>query len=154
PWREAMRILQAYEVWQTFGDVVGKHKPKFGPGVRERMEFASTVSKDAHDKAAAVRGKMVEHVMQTATAGTIMALPSAPSIAPRVDSTEPERDHFRTRGMSLTCLASMTGLPQISIPAGTVDGCPVGLSFIGWLGGDEELLYLAVPLACHCGMAA
>jgi amidase len=48
----------------------------------------------------------------------------------------------------------MAGLPQISIPAGTVDGCAVGLSFIGWLGGDEELLDLTVRLARHCGMAA
>ena len=154
PWRDAMRILQAYEVWQTFGEVVRKHKPKFGPGVRERMEFAATVTKDAHDKAAAVRRKMVDHVMQTATAGTVMALPSAPSIAPRIDSTEAELDHFRTRVMRLTCIATMAGLPQISIPAGTVDSCPVGLSFIGWLGGDEELLDFAVTLAPHCGMAA
>ena len=154
PWREAMRILQAYEVWQTFGEVVRRHKPKFGPGVRERMEFAATVTKDAHDKAAAVRRKMVDHVLQTAMAGTIMALPSAPSIAPRIDSSEAELDQFRTRVMRLTCIATMAGLPQISIPAGTVDGCPVGLSFIGWLGGDEELLDLAVTLARHCGMAA
>ena len=149
-----MRVLQAYEVWQTFGDVVRKHKPKFGPGVRERMEFASTVTKDAHDKAATVRRKMVEHVMQTAVAGTVMALPSAPSIAPRIDSSEAELNEFRTRVMRLTCIATMAGLPQISIPAGTVNGCPVGLSFIGWLGGDEELLDLAVILARHCGMAA
>src|SRR4029079_2112660 len=146
PWREAMRILQAYEVWQTFGDVVGKHKPKFGPGVRERMEFASTVTKDAHDKAAAVRRKMVEHVMQSATAGTVMALPSAPSIAPRIDSSEAELGHFRPRVMRLTCLATTAGLPQISIPAGTVDGCPVGLSFIGWAGGGDGLLDPARPL--------
>jgi amidase len=97
---------------------------------------------------------MIEHVMQTATAGTIMALPSAPSIAPRIDSSEAELDQFRTRVMRLTCIATMAGLPQISIPAGTVDGCPVGLSFIGWLGGDEDLLDLAVTLARHCGMAA
>src|SRR6185437_3167963 len=95
PWREAMRTLQAYEVWHTFGEVVRKHKPKFGPGVRERMEFAATVTKEAHDTAAVTRRKMVEHVMQTAMAGTIMALPSAPSIAPRIDSTEAELDQFR-----------------------------------------------------------
>src|SRR6185312_16840556 len=34
PWREAMRILQAHEVWQTFGDFVTRHNPKIGPGVR------------------------------------------------------------------------------------------------------------------------
>jgi amidase len=42
----------------------------------------------------------------------------------------------------------------VSIPAGTIDGCPVGLSFIGWDGGDEALLDLACDLSRHCGMAA
>jgi amidase len=31
-----------------------------------------------------------------------------------------------------------------------VEGCPVGLSFIGWAGGDEALLDLAVKLAPFC----
>jgi amidase len=56
--------------------------------------------------------------------------------------------------MRLTCTAGVAGLPQMSIPAGTPSGCPVGLSFIGWAGGDEALLDLAVVLARHCGMAA
>jgi len=45
-----------------------------------------------------------------------------------------------------TCLAGHAGLPQISIPAGEAAGCPMGLSFIGWQGGDEALLDLAVRL--------
>ena len=49
--------------------------------------------------------------------------------------------------MRLTCIAGLGGLPQVSIPIGTVDGCPVGLSFIAWPGGDEALLDLAVRLA-------
>ena len=62
-----------------------------------------------------------------------------------------ELDHFRTRAMALTCIAGISGLPQVTIPAGTASGCPVGLSFIGWAGGDEALLDLAVALAPCCG---
>ena len=62
-------------------------------------------------------------------------------------------DDFRTRVMRLTCTAGMAGLPQMSIPVGTLGGCPVGLSFIGWPGGDEALLDLACELSRHCGMA-
>jgi amidase len=43
-------------------------------------------------------------------------------------------------------------LPQISIPIGTVSGCPAGLSFIGWPGGDEALLDLACELSRHGGI--
>ena len=55
--------------------------------------------------------------------------------------------------MRLTCIAGLGGLPQVSIPIGTVAGCPVGLSFIGWAGGDEALLDLAFALSRYCGMA-
>ena len=54
--------------------------------------------------------------------------------------------------MRLTSIAGLSGLPQITIPAGTIDGCPVGLSFIAWSGGDEALLDLAFGLAKHGGI--
>ena len=54
---------------------------------------------------------------------------------------------FRVRAMRMTCIAGLSGLPQISLPIGTIGGCPVGLSFIGWAGGDEALLDLAVKLS-------
>jgi amidase len=153
PWREAMRTVQAYEVWQTYGDFVTRHKPKLGPGVKERMEFAATVTRAQAAAAGAVRAHMSDHVRQTAVPGTILALPSAPCIAPKVDIAGDELESFRARVMRLTCIASLTGLPQISIPAGTISACPVGLSFIGWTGGDEALLDLAFALSRHLGMA-
>jgi amidase len=153
-WREAMRIQQAYETWQTFGSFVKAHNPAIGPGIRDRIAFAETVTKQMADEAAAVRAKVREHVFQTAVPGTIFALPTAPCIAPRIDGSEEEMQAFRVRVMGLTCIASLTGLPQISIPAGTIEGCPIGLSFIGWAGGDEALLDLAARLARYCGMAA
>jgi amidase len=153
-WREAMRIEQAYETWQTFGSFVKTHNPKIGPGIRDRIAFAETVTQQAADEARAVRAKIREHVFQTAVPGTLFALPAAPCIAPRIDGDEAEMQSFRVRVMGLTCIASLTGLPQISIPAGTIEGCPIGLSFIGWAGGDEVLLDLAVKLSRHCGMSA
>ena len=152
-WRETFRIVQAYEVWQTFGDFVIKYNPEIGPGVSERMAFSSTVSKAQYDAASAARRQMREHVLQIAVPGTILALPSAPCIAPKVDIAGEEADRFRAHVLRLTCIASLTGLPQVSIPAGTVEGCPVGLSFIGWPGADEALLDLAYSLSPHLGMS-
>jgi amidase len=154
PWREAFRIVQAYETWQTFGEFVIAQKPKIGPGVRERMEFAATVTKSQADAARGVQLKAREHIRQIAVPGTILALPTAPSIAPRIEISGTELEEFRVRVMRLTCTSGVSGLPQMSIPAGTINGCPIGLSFIGWPGGDEVLLDLACELAHHCGMAA
>jgi amidase len=154
PWREAFRIIQAYETWQTFGDFIVKHRPRLGPGIRERLQFAATVTKAQADAARVAQVKAREHIRDVARPGTVLALPTAPAIAPPVDTPAADLDDFRTRVMRLTCTAGMAGLPQMNIPAGTLNGCPIGLSFIGWAGGDEALLDLACELSRHCGMAA
>jgi amidase len=154
PWREAFRIVQAYETWQTFGGFVTKHKPDIGPGVKERMQFASTVTKAQADASREIALKARDHIRQIVVPGTILALPTAPSIAPKIDLSGAELEGFRTRVMRLTCTSGISGLPQMSIPGATVNGCPIGLSFIGWAGGDEALLDLACELSRHCGMAA
>lgn len=154
PWREAFRIVQAYETWQTFGDFITRHRPKIGPGIRERMDFAATVTREQADTARMIVARAREHIRGVAVPGTILVLPTAPSIAPHIDTPMDMLDDFRARVMRLTCTAGVSGLPQMNIPAGTVAGCPVGLSFIGWAGGDEALLDLACELSPHCGMAA
>jgi len=154
PWREAFRTIQGFEVWQTFGEFVRTRRPNFGPGVRERMEYASTITEAQADAARAVKAQAREHILQTVVPGTVLALPSAPCIAPLTDISAADMEKFRVRVMRLTCIAGMAGLPQISIPIGTLGGCPIGLSFIGWAGGDEALLDLACELSRHCGIAA
>jgi amidase len=153
PWREAFRIIQGYETWQSFGDFITKHQPETGPGIKERMEFAATVTMAQADAARAVRAKAREHILQVAVPGTVLALPTAPAVAPPVETPAADLEDFRVRVMRLTCTAGMAGLPQMSIPAATLGGCPIGLSFIGWAGGDEALLDLALVLSRHLGMA-
>ncbi len=153
-WREAVRIIQAYEIWQVYGAFVQSKKPRFGPGVAERMKTASTttaaqaaVARDTH---AAVRTKLHALVKP----GTVVAVPTAPCIAPLIETPAATMESFRLRVMRLTCIAGLGGLPQVSLPVGTISGCPVGLSFIGWAGGDEALLELAARLSPHCGIVA
>ncbi len=153
-WREIVRIVQAREVWKQYGPFVEKHKPRLGPGIRERIEFASTVSEN---DAAALRAQIPvarEQIRGIVKPGTVVAMPTAPCIAPLTSMPASEQDSFRTRVMRLTCVSGISGLPQVSIPAGTLSGCPIGLSFLGWAGGDEALLDLAVSLAKYTGAAA
>ncbi len=152
-WREPFRIVQAYETWQSFGPFVSRARPAIGPGVRERMEFASTVTAADAQRNRAVLREARERIRGLIGTGTVLVLPSAPSIAPLVDTPAEALESFRVRVMRLTCIAGIGGLPQVSIPAGTVDGCPAGLSFVGWVGGDEALLDLAVLVSRHIGVA-
>jgi len=151
PWREMFRIVQARDVWKTYGPFITAHKPRLGPGIKERMEFASSVSESDAATLREERMRVREQIRGVAKPGTILALPSAPCIPPLTTTPASEQESFRLRVMRLTCIAGISGLPQVSIPAGTISGCPVGLSLIGWAGGDEALLDLAVSLARHVG---
>jgi amidase len=152
-WREAFRIIQARETWGTYGDFITRHQPKLGPGIEERMAFAATVTAADAEAARRIHDDARTQIHVLLPPGTVMALPTAPCVAPRIDEPADALESFRVRVMRLTCIAGLSGLPQMSIPAGTVTGCPVGLSFIGWSGGDEALLDLAVTLARCCGVA-
>jgi amidase len=151
-WREAFRIVQAKEVWATFGPFITQAKPKLGPGIKERMDFAATVTGDVADRSREILAGARTHIRATLLPGTVMALPTAPSIAPPLAATGEALELFRVRTMRLTCIAGLAGLPQINIPVGTVSGCPAGLSFVGWPGADEVLLDLACDLAYLCGI--
>jgi amidase len=151
-WRDALRIVQAYETWEVYGRFVEEKRPRLGPGVGERLTIASKVTKAEADAARKIHIAARDHIRAQIMPGTIMAVPSAPCIAPKIDTPQDALESFRVRVMRLTCIAGLGGLPQVSIPIGTVAGCPAGLSLIGWAGGDEALLELAVRLAKYCGI--
>jgi amidase len=83
--------------------------------------------------------------------GTMLCLPTAPCIAPLLDASSETLDRYRSGVMALTCIAGLAGLPQVSVPAAMVAGCPVGFSLVGWAGADETLLQVAVTLGPCCG---
>jgi amidase len=153
-WREAFRVIQGREVWQVYGAFIERHRPRLGPGVRERMAFAATVTENQAAAAREVHEEARERLGTLVPIGTVVALPTAPCIAPHTDTPAEALEDFRVRVMRLTCASVLSGLPQVTLPCGTLEGAPVGLSFIGWKGGDEALLNLAASLAPLLARAA
>ena len=117
------------------------------------MAFAATVTAAQAEAGRKIMAAAGAHLRAMVPPGTIVALPTAPSIAPAIGLSGEEMETFRVRVMRLTCMAGLGGLPQMNLPIGTVAGCPAGLSLIAWAGGDEALLDLAVLLARACGIA-
>jgi amidase len=153
-WRECFRVIQAFEIWGIYGDFIERRRPRLGPGIRERLAFAAKVSPREAEEARKVRARARDQVRRLAKPGTILALPTTPGIAPRTDTPPGALEPFRANVMRLTCIAGLSGLPQVTIPIGMLSGCPVGLSFVGWAGGDEALLDLTLRLSRHCGRHA
>ncbi len=76
----------------------------------------------------------------------LICLPTTPGPAPRIDADGKYLEAWHNRLLALTAPAGLAGLPQISLPLGEVEGCPIGLSLIAPLGRDRALLALAKRL--------
>ena len=150
-WRNIFRLIQGREIWAEYGAWIERRRPNLGPGIRERLAFAATVTRAQETEARKAMAKARAQILALVPPGTAIALPTAPAVAPRTDALPMTFDDFRSRVMALTCIAGIGGLPQVTIPAASVNGCPAGLSLIGWPGGDEDLLDFAVSLASYCG---
>ena len=155
--REAHQRLQAREVWQAHGSWVREVQPRFSPAIQARFERARALaegdgtdlscSADEIAEASAIRAGLRARLGALLSPGTLLFLPPAPGIAPRVDASARELESHRTRLLELTCLASLTGLPQLVVPARELEGAPLALSFVAAAGSDAWLAQLATPLS-------
>ena len=73
----------------------------------------------------------------------VLALPTVQDSTPVLNADPKATEDFRTRALTLLCIAGLARLPQINLPFGTYNGCPIGLSLIGPRGSDMTLLAIA-----------
>ena len=141
------RTLQGAEIWANHKEWIERIQPNFGPGIRERFAWASTVSESDVTEAQKRRELFSERVYNLLSDGSVLCLPTSPGIAPKCGASGVELDDFRGRAMALLCAAGLAGLPQISLPLARLNNCPLGLSLVARRGADMELLTLAEDLA-------
>ena len=142
-WYWVFRECQAFEAWMNLRGFVERARPKLGPGVRERLEFSSRVTKDSYDARTAQRHGMIAWMEDLLGDDGCLVLPTMPSCAPLKSTPESGLQDFRERALRLLCLSGVTGLPQITLPVETVHGAPFGVSLIGPRGSDLALVDLA-----------
>ena len=146
-WYETFRVIQAWEIWFNHAAWVNEVKPEFGPGIRERFEWASGVTEHDAETARARRSVIVERIRGLLGEGNVLCLPTSPRVAPRTDAPQDELENLvRAQAMSLLCIAGLAGLPQVSLPLASLNGLPLGFSLVGPWGADKQLLALAQRL--------
>ena len=148
-WWNVFRIIQAGEVKTTNLPWVRKYKANLGEGIKERFLMAEQVTDIELNKARQEREEIVKKINAVIAPGTVLVMPTAPCIAPKLDAESAALDSFRSNTMALTCIAGLAGLPQVSMPVLAVDDCPVGVSLVGAQGSDEQLLKLASYFATN-----
>ena len=141
------RAIQASEIKATAGTWVQANRPRLGPEIQERFDWVEGLPASEGAAAAAPRAEFTRRLDALLGEDGLLALPSAPGAAPFTNTPDAELRQWRLQVLSLTCIAGLSGLPQVSIPLGRVEGAPVGLSLIAPRGRDRALLGFAQKFA-------
>jgi amidase len=147
-WSHIFRILQGDEIRRRHTAWIDTQNPSFGPGIAERFRWTRTIDPAEVERMRPQREEVAEHMDALLGTDAILCLPTAPGIAPKLATPAAELEVFRARAFGLLCIAGLSRLPQLSLPLGEMDGCPLGLSLIAPRGCDHGLLnWVAEKLA-------
>ena len=143
-WRQAYVAAGAYEAWQAHGEWISRNKPDFAPPIAARWQAAARITAEeaavAFRRVAEIRAQ-VRHLLGD---DVVAILPSAASPAPLRVAADAVFDETRVRTLQISCIASLAGLPQVSIPLADAAGLPVGISLLGPPGSDRALIRLGL----------
>lgn len=147
---DLFRIIQSYEVWQNYGAWITRVKPDIAPDIQQRFDHAQTVTQTGMEEAQATRDRYAQTLRSQLDEKNFILLPSTPGIAPLMQAGDLGGQDHRIRLLALNAPASLAGLPQMTLPLASFQGCPLGLSLIAAPQGDEELLAFARAFTDHC----
>ncbi len=150
-WYQVGRTCQLRDIWARHGGWITRDNPVFGPGVRERIEWAKGLSKDDTATADRRRADIRARVVEATDRHGLLILPTLPGIAPLKSSPIGDIEKFRDRALKNLCLGGIAGVPQISMPIAQFDGAPFGISLMGSPGTDEALMDLAAQIEAALG---
>nr|WP_228536646.1 amidase family protein [Nocardia sp. XZ_19_231] len=147
-WFAAFRTVQAHEAWAGHGDWLRAHPGALEPEVGDRFAWAATVTADG---AAAARKVVAEAAARIrGTVGhRVLVLPTTAGPPPLRAADQRTRDAVRTATLRLTCLASIAGLPAVTLPLPNRHGLPAGLCLVGAANTDRFLIHLATRCAAR-----
>jgi amidase len=139
------QTVQAADIVAAQGRWLQETKPVFGPNIAPRFAGIWTSSPSEIAAAGLARAALANHIaslFQT-HAGAVLALPSAPCFALERGLEPAKLSEFYARALAIGGVASLCGLPQISIPIEFEAGLYAGLGLIGAPGADNGLLEFA-----------
>ena len=140
----AFRDRQGWEAWRADGPWIDRVHPDMGPGIAARFQAASQITRDAVDRADAVREAVRDAVVRATADGTILVQPAAagaalPLVASGADGRA-DQERRRTATLRLTCIAGLAGAPVVVLPVAADGGLPLGVAFVGAPGRDHRVL--------------
>jgi amidase len=146
-WSQHQRVLQRSEFHATFRDWIDRVNPRFSAEVAGAFADDGLIGAGELAAARAFRDGASKRLDTLLDGRRMLCMPTSPILPIRRDARLSEMRAAVRRIVDLTGIAGLTGVPQVNLPMAGCGSIPVGLSLIGWRGGDARLLAAAGALA-------
>jgi len=146
PWAETFCVIQWAEIKNSLGAWIANAKPEFGPEIAASFQLVDQLDHRRIAEAMQRREHYFRSLHEFLGPDDLLCIPTTPALAPH-KGDPPKRSSsgsgYYPRALSLTSVAGMGRLPQVSLPIADADGVPVGLSLLARHGQDSFLLQAA-----------
>jgi Asp-tRNA(Asn)/Glu-tRNA(Gln) amidotransferase A subunit family amidase len=132
----AHRIVSGVETAAVHADLFRAHAELYRPRLRAALEVGALIPGFAYLQAQRIRHIVRHDIAQLLQRVECLLMPAAPGPAPQ--------DLTTTGDPSFNALASLTGLPAITVPSGlNAAGMPLAVQLLGPAFADDRLLAAA-----------
>jgi amidase len=154
-WADTFCVIQWAEIKNSLGAWMANAKPELGPEIAASFELVNRLDRRRIAEAVQRREQYFRSLHEFLGPDDLLCIPTTPALAP-TKRDPPSRSSsgsgYYPRLLSLTSLAGMCRLPQVSLPIADVEGIPVGLSLLARHGQDSFLLQVAETVEAQiCG---
>jgi Asp-tRNA(Asn)/Glu-tRNA(Gln) amidotransferase A subunit family amidase len=130
-----MRTIMLHEGARALGGLQSRERARMTPNLNAALDEGRAIGAAQYREAQAARTEAIAFFTRWLAGFDAVLAPSAPGPAPRGITT--------TGDPSCCTLWSLLGFPALSLPAGLVDGLPVGLQIAAPQGRDDQVLSVA-----------
>ncbi|MBI4964778.1 MAG: amidase [Desulfomonile tiedjei] len=148
-WYHTYCHIQWAEIWSCLGGWVQDAKPEFGARTRVNFELVKNMDRQTIVKALRSREICFSLLKEFLGPNDLLCMPTTPTLAPNKGSLGIDRttDRYFPRTLSMTAIAGIGRLPQVTLPVADASGVPVGLSLLAGQGRDAFLVAAAQMVA-------
>jgi amidase len=145
-WADSFCVIQWAEIESCLGAWIANARPEFGPEIVASFQLMKQLDRRRVAEVVQRREQYFRSLHEFLGPDDLLCIPTTPALAP-LKGDPPRRSSsgsgYYPRTLSLTSLAGIGRLPQVSLPITDADGVPVGLSLLARHGEDSFLLQVA-----------
>jgi aspartyl-tRNA(Asn)/glutamyl-tRNA(Gln) amidotransferase subunit A len=137
------RVIRLAEAAAIHKDLFMKRSSDYSYDVADMIRQGLGIPAVDYINALRQRTLIINEIERIFNVTDVIITPTVPAIAPRINDVMGKELDFRVVATRYVAMANLLGSPAVSIPAGNVEGMPVGLQIIGKILDDNKTLMIA-----------